>query len=1130
MVVGRLVPDSHEWAEVRDDVQRLLLGRDEGVGGGNATQSLRRSTAKHPILNAAVHDLALSAGQYQEWTDEDTWNALAAVLDAVDSVPAREDLPSLYLYCARILLNRLQPPPADGDVIPGDPEGRTLAMLRQSNSEVSNNASFEKAVNVRKIYVAALLGKKTVGSISMDELPMRTMADAVMAALFAYVGERDPVVIERSEVSPLRAYGSLAQQFAEVFASKLDREAPGYPAHLTPSVLAATMTVTSLRRMEVEVTRRRNQRGLYGDPPTSGGVNALKLLQEERRVVLLGDPGGGKSTLLAAHVIEEVRDRSNPSAVKCRLSDLAVMLGKRREKSMPLGIAAHLKLIIRCAEREADLRLGQGRNELIELLSKSPHAVIALDGLDEVPGHLRGVVSKALAALDKLPGRLLVSSRRLGYQSVPWRTFKEFSVDHLSLRQSRAFLDDWFQGRLDSAAHRGAVGAIKGVHSVSRQVPVLLGIIAMVAGEPGSVPSTASELYDRYLDVFLQRRWDPPECELTADEVEIQKAVARQIAWSMALGGSRDITSSRWADVLSVARLNRAVEHANKPIAASLYATAGLLVAHGSTLYKGAQEVRWLHRTLHEYLVGTYLAELYIDDFDRWKEHFTYILQTRGTWEVAVQFMIASLEPEQQTRVFSHARGLRQVGDPGCVTLTMMAQMARMTPRGSLLRRQTAADLAAEGMWELAGELHRETQRRLYLIALKDPARRVATLLETLGDHLSLDAEIVGELRCAVAEVPSSSVGLIFKIIDTVYWWFPDDGLAMAVEAVLRGLPWGIWVRAVGVRPSDRSVRRALTALADDPQDLINFLAYIGVDLLGYSADFPWISAYKVAREAQPILDEVFEVPEGPWAEMLSPRLPSAIQRQREHSMLTGTYGSYSAFKASQILSANEKRYTNVSVSEWAILGRRIKLLRSRRGFSRDTLEFRITFDEGCLLRIDAHQVHELTQVLDIIAAWILFPNEVPMRTLLRFCLALNDRAASESGAPREALLEMRDLVLGEMRKRPQEAIAALLATDSELWIPIFGGPRGRRHQEGLWNHNSVTEDEIRAAVCWAASGGLDVIPGLRVPERPSEWLKILELNGTKIEDLPPQSRFVVAKWLAFEGTLVEWRDRLIAA
>ena len=487
------------------------------------------------------------------------------------------------------------------------------------------------------------------------------------------------------EIHPLRsAYlNHLFDEAAQLSLRGIDPKAASNPeAHIRlDAVYTALLTRTA--RENDSHDRSLMERGEMADRDPSR-FSALAQLDRHRRLVLLGDPGGGKSTFvnfvaicLAGEALGKVD--VNLDLLRSPLPDddgtdgdepqpwdhgsllpVRIILRDFAARGLPPAgqpaTADHLWRFVAGEMRSATL--GDFAPHLHrELLEKG--GIVLLDGLDEVPeaDQRREQIKEAVEDFASVfhRCRFLVTSRTYAYQKQAWRLrdFRETVLAPFSRGQITRFVDRWY-GHL-AALHemhaddaRGGAALLKGAIFGSDRLqalaerPLLITLMASLhAWRGGTLPEKREELYDDTVDLLLDL-WESPKTVRDADgEVKVlqpslaewlkadRKKVRDQLnelaykahAAQTDLDGTADIPEKRLVKGL--------LDISDRPdlmpgrLLEYLRDRAGLLLPRGDKIYT------FPHRTFQEYLAACHLtdhdypdkiADLVRKDPDRWRE------------------------------------------------------------------------------------------------------------------------------------------------------------------------------------------------------------------------------------------------------------------------------------------------------------------------------------------------------------------------------------------------------------------------------------------------------------------------------------------------------------------------------
>ncbi len=281
-------------------------------------------------------------------------------------------------------------------------------------------------------------------------------------------------------------------------------------------------------------------------------TDAVKAIQKYRHLVLLGDPGSGKSTLTSCITWQLCR---------CKID-------RHNHWTEVLGGLVPIPMVLRELKLKADIswerlldaflehRIGKllGTRKRLEQLLESGRAIILLDGLDELGDlitrrKLRDAVQAGLSAYPE--ARWILTSRIVGYDQVPFHIDEKltepdpllpfsdlheikylqtktrgqsplkhsarnlFEIRFLSPfsdEQITKFSQNWYKQHepepsLIKEKSTNLVGAIHDNEGTQRlaRIPFLLTLMALTHHSGGRLPHGRAELYDRIAAAYLDR-------------------------------------------------------------------------------------------------------------------------------------------------------------------------------------------------------------------------------------------------------------------------------------------------------------------------------------------------------------------------------------------------------------------------------------------------------------------------------------------------------------------------------------------------------------------------------------------------------------------------------------------------
>ena len=247
------------------------------------------------------------------------------------------------------------------------------------------------------------------------------------------------------------------------------------------------------------------------------------LIPELPHMLLEGQPGSGKTTLFkhTAYCMANdecpdpwFRDLCGRLPVLVFLTRLSSFL-QDRKTAAPLSVQAILEHYFSHMEKVLDY-------SVIEQFSAAGKTVFLLDGLDEIPEASRKPVIEAFSNFSHThPGiKLVWSGRPHGLKGEALNPFRPYHVriEPLNWEQIQEFIQKWFAFVNLKASGMGArtaqdfIAGIRDHESIDEltQSPLMLTAICLLYYNDKELPGQRAELYKKFVDNLLARRFDDP--------------------------------------------------------------------------------------------------------------------------------------------------------------------------------------------------------------------------------------------------------------------------------------------------------------------------------------------------------------------------------------------------------------------------------------------------------------------------------------------------------------------------------------------------------------------------------------------------------------------------------------------
>ncbi|MGE3536554.1 MAG: SUMF1/EgtB/PvdO family nonheme iron enzyme [Candidatus Tectimicrobiota bacterium] len=266
--------------------------------------------------------------------------------------------------------------------------------------------------------------------------------------------------------------------------------------------------------------------------PATRPLTALEAFAQHPRLVLLGDPGSGKSTfvrqLLAWLASAQLEHRPGPPGCAADLVPVLITARDLAPVLEPLALTAlsearRRECLVEAVREHVLAELAgydaSGFDSALRSALSRGHCLLVLDGLDEVPSALRQRLREAVQAVLQTyaPARLLLTCRVRSYvgeavlAGVQVHTLAAFNQEQIG-----TFARAWYRaqqtlGHLDArqaeakAAALAQAAAAEELRELASN-PMMLTTMAIIHQRDIGLPRERVRLYTLVVDVLL-RRW-----------------------------------------------------------------------------------------------------------------------------------------------------------------------------------------------------------------------------------------------------------------------------------------------------------------------------------------------------------------------------------------------------------------------------------------------------------------------------------------------------------------------------------------------------------------------------------------------------------------------------------------------
>ena len=339
--------------------------------------------------------------------------------------------------------------------------------------------------------------------------------------------------------------------------------------------------------------------------------------KQHRRIMVLADPGMGKSTLLrreACLTAQEERQSLKNNTKKLedvvfplflRLSDLA---------ETPEEIIDAIPVLIQRDYSET-------ATEVMELLReklKVGKCLLLLDALDEVPTEHRKRLFEKLNrfAQRKLPCPIICTSRIVGYSGAFVAGAKEVEIVPFSQKQIEEYIETWFRNAAgylndDTVSASSLIRELRNKPQIRGLVqnPLLLSLICSLYQEKGlTLPARRCLVYEQAVRYMLGKWSKNRNPELNDAWIDAKTELLEELAYQFSCDGKEIFTLRELRKTIDeYLRSGNASTDFDNLSASHLISELSEQDGVLQKLHKDSDQYLFLHRTFQEYFTACYL-------------------------------------------------------------------------------------------------------------------------------------------------------------------------------------------------------------------------------------------------------------------------------------------------------------------------------------------------------------------------------------------------------------------------------------------------------------------------------------------------------------------------------------------
>jgi NACHT domain len=371
-------------------------------------------------------------------------------------------------------------------------------LLPSKPPELVQNLAAEVVLRLKHASAAALEEATSQGIIFRSEDAISSAHGLVaseIANLTAQVS--DPYIFSLEQ---FRSYAIFEEQYR--------RQVGRHFAKIKPEALGDAKSVP-INDLYVASDLRPFRSGATDQP-----ISREVLLKSSFRTVILGNPGGGKSTFVKK-LCHDLASRYEDALYGNRkLTPVVIILREfaQYRKQNPCSIVEYATL-----RAKVDYQIDSIPDEAMRYLFITGRAVVIFDGLDELieTADRLNVTQAVEHFTDQYQATpILVTSREVGYEQAPLDAdrFAAYKLQPFSPTQMEAYVHSWFRVTGEdtkSVAEALADSFIRDSSVVPdlRENPLMLSLLCNLYKKDKHLPSNRPEVYKRCADLLFEN-WD----------------------------------------------------------------------------------------------------------------------------------------------------------------------------------------------------------------------------------------------------------------------------------------------------------------------------------------------------------------------------------------------------------------------------------------------------------------------------------------------------------------------------------------------------------------------------------------------------------------------------------------------
>ncbi|MEA5579638.1 NACHT domain-containing protein [Anabaena sp. UHCC 0451] len=391
---------------------------------------------------------------------------------------------------------------------------------------------------------------------------------------------------------------------------------------LQPDEIGKFESITALEKNY----RKNGSRRLTNEK--SARQDGIKIANQYAHLMILGQPGAGKSTFLRKIGLEALKGKSGQIQREC----IPILIELKQLTDININVYEFIQ------KEFAYIYLPFSEDFMNKALENGK-LLILLDGLDEVPNkNLDLAIQKIKKFVNRYNHNYFIISCRTAAYKNKFKDFKEFAIADFDDKQIQQFINNWFYSEVDKklGTAEKCWNKIKSEEATKElgRTPLLLTFLCLEYDESQDLPEKRATLYANALDILL-RRWAaekrlPNEPVYRQLGIDLEKIMLAEIAYHYFAADKLFFSQQEVSN--KIKRFLSSNDNAPKNLDSGKVLDA-ITIEQGILVERARDVYSFSHLTLQEYLTAQYiydhgLVEKLVTEHltdNRWKEVFLLV-------------------------------------------------------------------------------------------------------------------------------------------------------------------------------------------------------------------------------------------------------------------------------------------------------------------------------------------------------------------------------------------------------------------------------------------------------------------------------------------------------------------------